>query len=439
MIFLNRTMNIKHKTLLLISGLILGTILSYLSGPSIETFGTDFTPPVPKGVSLRVTGELSRDSIYKNIDRNVEQFLSRWEIAGASVAISHHGKMVFAKGYGWADKENEVEVEPYHLFRVASISKLVTATGIMKLVENGALQLTDKVFGPNGILREAPFNQYVDKKIEDIEIIHLLNHSGGWTTRWGDPLFMPYSIARQTGKELPLNQDDIIEFMLGKRLHFKPGTASYYSNLGYIILGRVIETITGEDYESYIKNTILYPLDIYDMQIGGSFIDERLPLEVKYYEPSDHLIVDDFYGLGEKVTGSYGGNDIKTLGAAGGWVASSTDLLKLLLALDGNPEPRDILTSESIQLMTTPSPIGHQPIGWRAITSNSWYRTGTFAGTSTILVRQDDGISYVVLLNSNTWKGPGLATDIRIMMNRAIDRTNDWFTDDLFNLAQHIN
>lgn len=429
-------MKIKYKAFLVISGLILGTAFAYLSGPSIKTFGTDFTPSAPKGISLRIPGNLCADSIYANIDSKVESFLKRWEIPGASVAISHNEKMVFAKGFGWADRENEVTVEPYHLFRIASISKLITATGIMKLVENGKLELSSKAFGPNGILNQAPFDHYFDKSIEDIEILHLLNHSAGWTTRWGDPLFMPYSIARQTGKDLPLSQDDIIEFMLGKRLHFKPGTASYYSNLGYVILGRIIETVTGQDYESYIKNAILYPLDIYDIQIGGSFINERLPLEVKYYEPSNHIIVDDFCGLGEKVTGSYGGNDVRTLGAAGGWVASSTDLLKLLLALDGNPEPKDILSPESIQLMTTPSPIGRQPIGWRAVTSNSWYRTGTFAGTSAILVRQDDGISYVVLLNGNTWKGPALSHEIRRMMNSAIKRTEEWTSIDLFDLAQ---
>lgn len=432
-------MNIKYKTLLIFSGLLLGTVLAYLSGPSIETFGTDFTPSAPRGTSIRIPGNLCVDSLYINIDNKVESFLKQWQIAGASVAIAHNEKMVFAKGFGWSDKEEQLPVEPYNLFRIASVSKLITATGIMKLVENGKLNLSDKVFGPNGILKSAPFDNYIDENIEDIQVLHLLNHSGGWTTRWGDPLFMPYSIARQTGKTLPLNQDDIIEFMLGKRLHFKPGTASYYSNLGYVILGRVIETVTGQDYESYIKNAILYPLDIYDMQIGGSFINERLPLEVKYYEPLDHIIVDDFCGLGEKVMGSYGGNDVRTLGAAGGWVASSTDLLKLLLALDGKPEPKDILSPESIRLMTTPSPVGHQPLGWRAVTSDSWYRTGTFAGTSAILVRQDDGISYVVLLNTNTWKGPGLSYEIRRMMNQAIKRTKEWTSDDLFNLAQYSN
>lgn len=429
-------MNIKHKALLVFCGLIFGTALAYLSGPSIETFGTDFTPSKPSVISVRISSDQCVDSLYSNIDYKVQNFLKRWEIAGASVAIAYNEKMVFAKGFGWSDKENQLKVEPYNLFRIASISKLITATGIMKLVENGKLNLSDKAFGPNGILNKAPFDNYIDKNIENIEIIHLLNHSAGWTTRWGDPLFMPYSIARQTGKHLPLTQDDIIEFMLGKRLHFKPGTASYYSNLGYVILGRIIEAVTGQDYESYIKNAILYPLDIYDMQIGGSFMNERLPLEVKYYEPADHVIVDDFCGLGKKVTGSYGGNDVRTLGAAGGWVASSTDLLKLLLALDGKPEPKDILSSESIQLMTTPSPIGHQPIGWRAVTSNSWYRTGTFAGTSAILVRQDDGFSYVVLLNTNTWKGPGLAYEIIRMMNQAIQRTKEWSSEDLFNLAR---
>ncbi|MGQ1946609.1 serine hydrolase domain-containing protein [Geofilum sp. OHC36d9] len=425
-------MSFKYKTSLVVCGLVGGVFLDYLTGPSINTFGTDFIPSLPVTTSAHISGRLSSDSVYQNIDKQVKYFINRWDIAGASVAIARDGKLVFAKGYGWIDKENKTPAEPYNLFRVASISKLITATGIMKLVEDGKLKLDDKVFGPKGILSRSPFDHYKDKGVEDIEVLHLLNHSGGWTTRWGDPMFMPYSIARQTGKELPLKDEDIIEFMLSKRLHFKPGTMAYYSNLGYVVLGKVIEEVTGQDYESYIKTQVLYPLGIYDMQLGGSFPDERLPLESKYYEPADHVLVDDYLGFGEKVPGSYGGNDIHTLGAAGGWVASSTDLLKLMLSIDGESFPADILTPESIQKMATPSNPGNQPLGWRAITSDSWYRTGTLAGTSAIMVRQDNGISYVVLFNTSTWKGPALSSEIRHMMKRAIGKTDHWMNTDLF-------
>ncbi len=428
-------MTTKHKILLTAFGLTVGMAVKYQIGPSIETMGTDFTPPTPIASSLKISGFFSESKNFDIIDNRLNRFMNQWKIAGASVAIAREGQMVFAKGYGYADKENGLHTEPYHMFRVASISKLITAVGIMKLVEDGKLSLNQKVFGPDGILKKYPYNNYLDSRVENIEVVNLLNHSGGWTNRWGDPMFMPQVIAQARGQELPVSGSDIISFMLGKRLHFSPGTASSYSNLGYAILGKVIEEVTGQGYENYIKSNILYPLGIFDMQLGGSFADERFQYEVKYYEPDNNYLVDDFTGSGQKVKISYGGNDIYTLGAAGGWIASATDLLKLMLAIDGNPSPSDILSTKSIETMTNPAGDRFHPIGWRGVSQNGWYRTGTLAGSSTLMVKRNDGIAYVILLNTSSWKGPALATEMRSIMDQSISKTTNWPQRDLFELA----
>lgn len=433
--------NMKRKsiTILVVAGLVAGLALKYITGPSIQSFGTDFTPPEPEASSLRVSGFFSDDPQFSSVNSEVERFLSRNKMSGASVAIAKDGKMIFAKGYGFADKENRTHTEPYHLFRIASVSKLITAAGIMKLVEDGKIDLNDKVFGPDGILNHPRYNDFADPKVEDIEIINLLNHSGGWTNRWGDPLFIPSAVARGLGKEMPVDRSDIIEFMLGKRLHFKPGTRSSYSNLGYIILGEVIEEVSGSDYEAYIKTNILYPLGIFDMKIGGSYLAERAELEVKYYEPVNTYLVRDHQNPDEKVKRSYGGNDMHTLGPAGGWIASATDLLKFLLSIDGLNISDDILSKESIETMTISQKPHLDPIGWRRTRDHSWTRTGTLAGTSALMARRDDGFSYVVLFNSNSWKGPMLSGDIRRMMDRAIRKTDEWPEYDLFELASSWN
>ncbi len=429
-------MKLHFKLLLILAGISAGMAAKYITGPSIQSFGTDFTPPEPNATSLRISGFFSDDAAFSSIDHSVSSFLQRNDMAGASVAIAKEGKLVFSKGYGWADKDNRVRTEPYHLFRVASVSKLITAAGIMKLAEEGKLKLDDHVFGPDGILNQPPYDIYIDHNVEDIKVEHLLNHSGGWTNRWGDPMFIPHAVARGLGKELPVDAEDIIHYMLGKRLHFKPGTMSSYSNLGYAILGKIIEKASGEDYESYIKTNLLYPLGIFDMRLGGSYLTERAELEVKYYEPSDTYLVTD-HKSEEKVPRSYGGNDIRTLGPAGGWLASSTDLLKFMLAIDGMNLPEDILKKESIETMTTPVKKYLDPMGWRGVRKNYWYRTGTLAGTSALMVRNDNGISYVVLFNSSTWKGPMLSTDIRRMMDRALRKTHEWPEYNLFELASN--
>ncbi len=75
----------------------------------------------------------------KRLDQTIERFMNQWEIKGASLAIMKDGKLIYSKGYGYADEENDVKTDVNHIFRIASVSKLITAAGIMKLVENGKL------------------------------------------------------------------------------------------------------------------------------------------------------------------------------------------------------------------------------------------------------------------------------------------------------------
>ena len=157
------------------------------------------------------------------------------------------------------------------------------------------------------------------------------------------------------------------------------------------------------------------------MQIGGSHLFERAKNEVKYYEPENTFFVDDYSGSGEQVLRTYGGNDMKSLGAAGGWIASSTDLMKILLSLDGFDTFPDLLSEESVATMTDNKP-GYSPLGWRNIGSDGWYRTGTLAGTSAIMVRKNNGVSYVVLTNTGNWKGPKLAREISRTMDQGLSK-----------------
>nr|WP_319398220.1 serine hydrolase domain-containing protein [uncultured Carboxylicivirga sp.] len=402
--------------------------------PMTDSFGSDFTPPKNKATSFHLNNFYSDNEDFAYIEKQINRFMHREHIVGASVAIAKNGELVYAKGFGYADKEARDAVEPYNLFRIASVSKLITAIGIMKLHELGQISLDDKVFGPNGILNDSIYLHYKDKRVEDISVRHLLEHSGGWTTRWGDQMFMPTTIAHNLHKELPINESDIIRFVLAKRLHFTPGESSYYSNLGFMILGQVIEKTSGIDYEKFIQTNVLYPLGIYDMQLGGSHRNERAESEVIYYEPEQTFYVDDYTGNGDQVLRTYGGNDMHTLGAAGGWIASSTDLMKLMLSVDGFNTYPNMLNTKSIKTMTTPSHLGYSPLGWRRITSNSWVRTGTLAGTSALLVRRDDGISYVFLSNTGNWKGPALASDIKRVMERGISKIKEWPNQNLFEL-----
>lgn len=385
--------------------------------------------------NIRLTNKISSGSEFNGIEKVVNSFLHRWSIAGASMAIAKDGKLIFAQGFGYADTALKTETEPYSQFRIASISKLVTATAIMKLQEEGRLSINDTVFGPRGILNDSFYGEPKDKRVYNITVAELLSHEGGWTQRYGDQMFMPLVVAEKMGIKPPVDTKTIVKFALSKRLNYTPGTARAYSNLGYSILGLIVEKVSGMPYEDYCRKTIFESLGIYDMKIAGNLPSEKNPFEVTYYEPSDVALKPSIYGTGEMVTPSYGGNDIRALGGAGAWVATAPDLMRLLLAVDGFSTRPDILSRQSISFMTDNNN-GFAPVGWKAtIMNGTWWRTGSFPGSAGMMKRQSDGISWVVLFNSSAWNGPEIYSYISNMMNKAISKIDPWPDNDLFNYS----
>ena len=383
--------------------------------------------------NIRITNNIPEVQNFPDAEKVVNSFLRKWSIAGASVAVAKDGKLIFAKGFGYADTVTRTEAQPYNQFRIASISKLVTAIAVMKLNEEGKLSLSGKVFGPDGILNDPFFSEPKDKRVYDITVEQLLSHEAGWSQRYGDQMFMPTVVAEKLNMKPPVDTKMIIRFALDKRLQYTPGMGRAYSNLGYSILGLIIEKVSGMPYEKYCKQAILEPLGIYDMTIAGNLQSERAPFEVTYYEPSDVALKPSIYGTGELVTPRYGGNDIRALGGAGGWIATAPDLMRLLLAIDGFQTKPDILCNESIQFMTDNSN-GFAPVGWKGtVMDGNWWRTGSFPGTAGMLKRQPDGTAWVVLLNSSAWNGPEIYSYISNMMNKVVSRINPLPEYDLFN------
>jgi len=414
---------------ILIATLLLA-LVSYNPG-AVERRGKITDKYVPGNV--RLSNELSDYHEFSGFEKTINSFLRRWEIAGASVAVAKNGKLIYAKGFGLANREENVAVEPYNRFRIASVSKLITAVAIMKLQEEGKLSVNDKVFGPDGILNDPYFSDPKDKRVYGITIAHLLSHEGGWTTRWGDQMFMPIVVSETMGIKPPVDTKTIVRFALNKNLHFTPGSGRSYSNLGYAILGLVIEKVTGMQYADFCRKEILEPLGIYDMTLAKNLLSEKAPFEVSYYEPYDAERKPSLYSYGEMVPASNGGNDIEALGAAGAWLSTAPDLMKLLLAIDGFDSKTDFLSAESIRFMTD-TENGYAPVGWKTtIQDGTWWRTGTFPGTACMIKRQPDGTSWVVLLNSSAWNGPEISADINYMMARALSQVKTWPDRDLFN------
>jgi CubicO group peptidase (beta-lactamase class C family) len=384
-------------------------------------------------LSQRLYNELSEREEFLPLEIRINRILDRYAIKGASVAVMKDGRLVLARGFGYADQETNQFVEPKHLFRVASVSKLITAVAVMKLVEEGKLSLDDKIFGEQGLLNDSVYMAYKDKRVEDITVRNLLNHSAGWNRNYGDHMFMQHEIARQMKVELPVGLPVIIEFALNKRLHFRPGSRTSYSNLGYAILGLIIEEKTGQAYVDYVTNEVFKPAGIYDIYMGRNLMEEKLPHEVIYYEQRNSGKVPSVYAKNKLVEKIYGGNDIELLGAAGGWIATAPDLMKFLSLIDGDETIPDILSLETLKMMTNPLLSGGHTIGWSGTDGRgNWWRTGSFAGTSAVMMRQANGFNWIILTNTSTWRGSKLSREVNREIQASLKEVEIWPEYDLF-------
>jgi len=161
-----------------------------------------------------------------------------------SVLIAHRGNVLLSKGYGMADLEHEVPNTPETKFRLASVTKQFTSMVIMILQEKGELSVHDPVCN---FVPDCP------AAWQEITIHHLLTHTSGIPSFTSFPDNLQY-------ERLPTTVEKTVERFKHKALKFSPGTAFSYSNSGYVLLGYVIEQITGRLYEEVVTENIFEPL-----------------------------------------------------------------------------------------------------------------------------------------------------------------------------------
>lgn len=373
----------------------------------------------------------------ETMERYIKRWMARYNIKGASLAVMRDEHLIYCKGFGWADKECEREAEVGDIYRIASASKLVTAVGIMKLRDQGKLRLDDKVFGEQGILKH--FTQYKDKRVADITVRHLLNHTAGFSRQKGDLMFRIADVMEWEDMDTTPTADELIAYQLSMRLRCAPGGSAQYSNVGYLVLSRVIEQVSGMGYEEYLQTNVLWEAGCYDMHIARNYYEQRYPGEVKYYGHDEERIT-SYDGSGELRLREYGGNNIRGLQGAGAWVASSVELMRLVASIDGKPGVPDVISSESVAEMKRINRKGDYALGWARYneSTGSSIRTGTMSGTCAYIDHREEGISYVFLTNTSHYRGAGFTNSIGQMIRNAMTRVKDWPADrDMFVEVPH--
>ncbi len=319
------------------------------------------------------------------IGRIAAAFKRQYSVPALSIAITRNGQFVLNRAFGSADRKDAELTDTSNVFRIASVTKPITSTTIFTLIEQGKLHLTDKVFGPGSILGDKynPKGAY-KPYVTDITVDHLLTHtSGGWPNDNTDPMF------QHDGWD----HDKLISWAIDALpVTNPPGTHYAYSNFGYCVLGRVIEQVTGQPYDAYVKANILSPCGITSMQIAANEMKHRAPNEVIYY-------------------GQYGEDPYKInvtrMDSHGGWIATPANLVQFLDHVTGAGGLQRLLKPETVRLMTTPTPASapaNYARGW-AVRNNgngNWWHNGSLPGSTTIMVRTATGLCWAALTNTRS-------------------------------------
>ncbi|MFN2272354.1 MAG: serine hydrolase domain-containing protein [Anaerolineae bacterium] len=355
---------------------------------------------------------------------------SKWNIPGGALAIMRDGELLLARGYGLADVEQEERVRPESLFRIASISKPIRAVAVMNLVEEGRLRLDMRASALLDDFRPAEGGD-ADPRVDRITVRQLLEHSAGWDASSGfDPMFSTREIAELMGVSAPADCATTIRYMRRQPLDFDPGSRYAYSNFGYCVLGRIVESASGQTYEEYVTSEILDPMGIERMRLGQTMLSGRYADEVRYYDYAGaDLATPVFPEIDGPAPWPYGGFHLEAMDAHGGWVGSATDLVRFVWGLESS-NPSAVLQADTVSTMLAhPAPplwegrSSYCALGWRvrpARKDSDWWHTGSLPGSSAILYRRSDGITWAALFNTrpNT-QGDDFLVDVITAMGRA--------------------
>jgi CubicO group peptidase (beta-lactamase class C family) len=339
--------------------------------------GVSLLPTIVTAAKSAASYDPPTASVRAKMSETVRVFMKTYEVPGCGIAICHESDLLYEEAFGFADLETRTALTPENRFRIASVTKPITAVAIFKLIEQGKLKLTDKVFGPGAVLGDDYSSNPKDPRVTSITIDHLLTHTaGGWPNDGTDPMF----------HDLTLDHHALIDKTLRHRtLDNQPGAAFAYSNFGYCVLGRVIEKLTDRPYASHVEDSVFLPAGISDMAIAGNTLADRQPLEVRYYGHG----TEDPYSM-----------NVRRMDSHGGWIARPRAIARFAASIEATSQPSQ-LRPDSIAAMTTPSSANPEYAhGWRVNSSRNWWHTGHLPGTATLMVRTHSGFSWAALLNT---------------------------------------
>jgi len=379
------------------------------------------------GAGLLVTRpRLSKDaSSIEEIELFVRQMVSRNQPPGMSVIVVKDGSVVYDAAFGMADGHNQIPATPETIYHWWSMTKVPTAIAILQLHDAGLLHLDHPV---NKYL---PYFQvtYEGEATTPITLRQLLRHTSGLP----DP--MPAMIGWVHFEDRVYNQTQLLKQQLPKynQLQFEPDSASGYSNLGYLVLGAIVEKVSGQSYEEYIQDHILSPMAmndtgfLYDQGSKDAFAIGSHPL-LSMYTPLLPFLLDLKSLVKGRTGGTFWFNPVYTdITPSSGLLGSAADAAMLAQALLEN---EILLTGDSFALLRPHGESVHdRPLGWAEFSTGErlWVQhRGDGPGFATIMrLYPDEGLGIVIMANSTNLQSETLVTALANINWRSMQLKGD--------------
>jgi CubicO group peptidase (beta-lactamase class C family) len=247
-------------------------LLSSMAAPAMAQQANGVSGSNPFMAQTLASGPTDPAEMEAFLDELMAKDMQERHIAGAAIAVVKDGQLFFTKGYGYADLENKIPVDPEKtMFRIGSVGKVFTWTAVMQLVEQGKLDL------------DADINTYLDFRIPDtypqpITLKHLMTHTSGIEDRWLESLTPDAS-------ELVSERKWLVDNFPGRVR--PPGEAAGYSNYNAMLGGYIVARVSGEPYDQYIQKHIFDPL-------GMTHSNVRLPIpeNLRSFMSKSYIYVD---------------------------------------------------------------------------------------------------------------------------------------------------
>ncbi len=370
-------MNHKHLRWDILPLLILGVLMAACSTGPTNSQSTSLVNEISPSPQLPAQAK-SSEIVTGEVGQSLDDFITQDNpLFSGSILVARDGEILLSKGYNFANWELKSPNSARTKYRISSITKPFTATLIMILAENGLLALDDLLCTH---LPDCP------GEWQDITIQHLLNHTSGipdYTTLLGavENSYDPHSV------------EDLIDTFRSEALEYAPGETYQYSNSNYILLGAVIEQVSGVRYDHYLESAILDPLDIKDSGLDNSL--EVLKERAAGYQIRGRALVNAPY------------LDMSNAYSTGGMYSTIGDLFTFDQALYGDL----LLNQENQEIMYTPQFAadgsgGSYGLGWQ-LSDNEGHRRvghhGSINGFRVFLGRYlDAGVTVILLSNIET-------------------------------------